>query len=174
MTRPPFVEADLVRKWPMSFIDLITTLFFRFYKTVSDMIKDQADSQVFDESVDEYDSIEVWDNSWTNLRHSSIIMIFKTSLKFFILRNLLYHSFKCIEKVEIQAKAYFKLFLGKKLENNTRYFIEDESCNRTFLIIHGNPLWITFYCSESMLNIYVYADRVVCDYSTCISRRFHC
>lgn len=47
----------------MSFIDLITILFFRFYKTVSDMIKDQADSQVFDESVDEYDSIEVWDNS---------------------------------------------------------------------------------------------------------------
>ncbi|XP_052707812.1 mitogen-activated protein kinase kinase kinase 15-like isoform X3 [Crassostrea angulata] len=30
----------------------------QFYKTVSDMIKDQADSQVFDESVDEYDSIE--------------------------------------------------------------------------------------------------------------------
>lgn len=52
------------------------------------MIKDQADSQVFDESVDEYDSIEVWDNSWANLRHSSIIMIFKTSLKFFILGNL--------------------------------------------------------------------------------------
>lgn len=63
MTRPPFVEADLVMMRPMSFIDLITTLFFRFYKTVSDMIKDQADSQVFDESVDEYDSIEVWDNS---------------------------------------------------------------------------------------------------------------
>lgn len=31
------------------------------------MIKDQADSQVFDESVDEYDSIEVRDNSRANL-----------------------------------------------------------------------------------------------------------
>lgn len=51
----------------MSFINLIPTLFFRFYKTVSDMIKDQADSQVFDESVDEYDSIEVCDNSRANL-----------------------------------------------------------------------------------------------------------
>lgn len=89
MTRPPFVEADLVRMRPMSFIDLITTLFFRFYKTVSDMIKDQADSQVFDESVDEYDSIEVWDNSGASLRHSSIIMIFNTSHEFFILGNFL-------------------------------------------------------------------------------------
>lgn len=96
------------------------------------MIKDQADSQVFDESVDEYDSIEVWDNSGASLRHSSIIMIFKTSLKFFILRNLLYHSFKCIEKVEIQAKAYFKLFWGKKLENNTDILLKMSPVTGTF------------------------------------------
>lgn len=31
----------------------------------------------------------------------------------------IYYSYKCIEKVEIQAKAYFKLFWGKKLENKT-------------------------------------------------------